>query len=428
MTNEHKRVPELRFPEFEDEWEEKKISDSIKILKSGLSRELSNTDIGLPVIRANNLQNYGLVLDDIKYWYKEDPKGSKTENYYLERNDILINFINSEAKMGTTCIIKDNFKRNTIYTTNILRYVTKENYDPFFHFTYTQTYNYKKWIKIITKPAVNQASFTTVDFKKIPYYIPKIKEQQKVGGFFSKLDRQIELEERKLELLEQQKKGYMQKIFSQELRFKDENGDDYPEWESKKIKELFNIIDGDRGKNYPSEKDFCDKGHTLFLDTGNVTKKGFSFYTNRFIDKEKDDMLRNGKLELNDFVITSRGTLGNIGFYDQNIHYKYPNIRINSAMLILRPLNIKFDNQYLYFLLKDDAIAMFMKQYRVGSAQPHITKKDFGNMKTNVITNINEQRKIAQFLTIIDKLVIKQCNKVRLLKQRKQGLLQKMFI
>ncbi|MCY1029744.1 restriction endonuclease subunit S, partial [Mammaliicoccus sciuri] len=106
-------------------------------------------------------------------------------------------------------------------------------------------------------------------FEKLKVLIPEIDEQKKIGEFFSKLDRQIELEEQKLAKLEEQKKGYMQKIFSQELRFKDENGNEYPEWESKKIEELFNLIDGDRGKNYPSDKDFYDKGHTLFLDTGN---------------------------------------------------------------------------------------------------------------------------------------------------------------
>ncbi|REA78092.1 hypothetical protein DV951_07405 [Staphylococcus pseudintermedius] len=213
MTDLKKNVPELRFPEFEGEWEEKKISDSIKILKSGLSRELSANDIGLPVIRANNLQDYRLVLDDVKYWYKEDPQGANTAKYLLEKNDILINFINSESKMGTSCILTDDCERESIYTTNILRYVTKENFDSYFHFIYTQTYEYRKWIKIITKPAVNQASFTTVDFKKIPYHVPEIKEQQKIGDFFSKLDRQIELEEQKIENLKQRKKGLLQKMF-----------------------------------------------------------------------------------------------------------------------------------------------------------------------------------------------------------------------
>ncbi|NFZ77890.1 restriction endonuclease subunit S, partial [Staphylococcus aureus] len=78
-----------------------------------------------------------------------------------------------------------------------------------------------------------------LNFKEIAnlkIFTPTIfEEQQKIGKFFSKLDRQIELEEQKLELLQQQKKGYMQKIFSQELRFKDENGEDYPDWENSKI-------------------------------------------------------------------------------------------------------------------------------------------------------------------------------------------------
>ncbi|XTV91669.1 restriction endonuclease subunit S, partial [Staphylococcus aureus] len=65
-----------------------------------------------------------------------------------------------------------------------------------------------------------------------------LEEQRKIGDFFIKLDRQIELEEQKLELLQQQKKGYMQKIFSQELRFKDENGEDYPEWEVTSIQDV----------------------------------------------------------------------------------------------------------------------------------------------------------------------------------------------
>src|SRR5699024_4230981 len=74
--------------------------------------------------------------------------------------------------------------------------------------------------------------------KNIRLNLPSTKEQQKIGNFFSKLDQQIELEEKKLELLEQQKRGYMQKIFSQEVRFKDENGNDYPDWEETTLKNI----------------------------------------------------------------------------------------------------------------------------------------------------------------------------------------------
>lgn len=73
------------------------------------------------------------------------------------------------------------------------------------------------------------------DIKNISVTLPSKNEQTKIGDFFSKLDQQIELEEKKLELLEQQKKGYMQKIFSQELRFKDENGNEYPNWKDESL-------------------------------------------------------------------------------------------------------------------------------------------------------------------------------------------------
>ena len=77
-------------------------------------------------------------------------------------------------------------------------------------------------------------------------YAPNIREQAKIGDFFSKLDRQIELEEQKLAKLEEQKKGYIQKIFSQQLLFKDENGNEYPDWEEKKLGDI--LERGNKGK------------------------------------------------------------------------------------------------------------------------------------------------------------------------------------
>ena len=71
-------------------------------------------------------------------------------------------------------------------------------------------------------------------------------------------------------------------------------------------KELVNIIDGDRGKNYPKEKDFFDKGYCLFLNTKNVTNRGFNFNTNKYITKEKYNSLRRGKLNRYDIVMTTR--------------------------------------------------------------------------------------------------------------------------
>ena len=138
-----KAVPEIRLDGFEGEWRIIKLGDVLSELKSGLSRELSNDDIGLPVIRANNISDGILNLDrDIKYWFKEDPKGANTANYFVKENDILVNFINSEAKMGTAAIVLREPDRETIYTTNILKLTVKEDYYPYFIYlmTFVQSY------------------------------------------------------------------------------------------------------------------------------------------------------------------------------------------------------------------------------------------------------------------------------------------------
>ncbi|NOP82827.1 restriction endonuclease subunit S [Bacillus paranthracis] len=215
FPKEGESVPEVRFPGFTGDWKLSKLSDFLSSLKSGLSRMLSNQDIGLPVIRANNINNGILDIDnDIKYWYIDDPQGANTQNYLIHKNDILVNFINSEAKMGTAAIVDSEPKRPTIYTTNILNLRTNQDANPYFIYSLTMTEKYKNYIKTITKPAVNQASFTTVDFKRYEFLAPTIQEQIKIGKFFKQLDDMIVLHQRELDALKETKKAFLQKMFA----------------------------------------------------------------------------------------------------------------------------------------------------------------------------------------------------------------------
>ena len=208
------RVPEIRLDGFEGDWRIVKLGDVLSELKSGLSRELSNDDIGLPVIRANNISDGNLNLDrDIKYWFKEDPKGANTANYFVKKNDILVNFINSEAKMGTAAIVSREPDRETIYTTNILKLTVKEDYYPYFIYLMTFVQSYQNYIKSITKPAVNQASFTTVEFKKYEFLCPAFQEQQAIGACFSNLDNLIAAHQEKISQLETLKNKLLQDMF-----------------------------------------------------------------------------------------------------------------------------------------------------------------------------------------------------------------------
>ena len=109
------------------------------------------------------------------------------------------------------------------------------------------------------------------------------------------------------------------------------------------------LIDGDRGKNYPKNDEMLEKGYCLFLNAKNVTLNGFVFDENVFITKEKDEILRKGKLNRNDIVLTTRGTIGNVGLYDDKI--TYDNVRINSGMLIIRNNDNNINTKYLYYQL-----------------------------------------------------------------------------
>ncbi len=209
-------TPKIRFKGFIEDWEQRKLGEVISDLKSGLSRELSNNDIGLPVVRANNINDNVLDLEnDIKYWYVNDPQGADTNNYVIEKDDLLINFINSEAKMGTAAIVETQPRRPTIYTTNILRMRTNFELNPYFFLTHTNLIDYKYYIKTITKPAVNQASFTTVDYKKYELILPKRSEQDKIAEYFKSLDNLITLHQRKCDNLKEVKKYMLQNMFPQ---------------------------------------------------------------------------------------------------------------------------------------------------------------------------------------------------------------------
>lgn len=209
-----------RLDGFDGKWETVKLKDVISTLKSGLSRELSQYDIGLPVVRANNIEDGLLYLEkNIKYWYREDPKGANTTIYHIKRNDILVNFINSEAKMGTATIVKNKPKRDTIYTTNILRMRIKESYDPYFIFYITFLSKYKDYIKDISKIAVNQASFTTVDYKEFEFSIPtKIEEQKAIADILTAMDEEIEDLRQEKDKIEKIKAGAMDDLLTGKIR------------------------------------------------------------------------------------------------------------------------------------------------------------------------------------------------------------------
>ena len=163
------------------------------------------------------------------------------------------------------------------------------------------------------------------------------------------------------------------------------------------------IIDGDRGKNYPNGDDFKKEKYCLFLNAKNVTSKGFEFNENMFISKQKDEILRKGKLKKYDIVLTTRGTVGNVGFYSNDI--KYDNIRINSGMVIIRNNNfININNKYIYWYLKSPKIQKQIMKMKTGSAQPQLPISILKKLKI-VLPNKKIQDKITKILDNIEQKI-----------------------
>ncbi|WP_116962960.1 restriction endonuclease subunit S [Fastidiosibacter lacustris] len=155
----------------------------------------------------------------------------------------------------------------------------------------------------------------------------------------------------------------------------DELDQEIPEgWENGTVESFSELIDGDRGKSYPSQGDFFEEGHCLFLNTGNVTKSGFDFSSTSFITAEKNNALRKGKLKRYDSVLTTCGTVGNCAYFSDEVEYDH--LRINSGMIIIRSLDVAKYKVFNYQLLKSPMMKNAISSFLSGSAQPQLPIKD----------------------------------------------------
>lgn len=247
--------------------------------------------------------------------------------------------------------------------------------------------------------------------------IPSLEEQEKIGGFFSKLDQQIELEEKKLELLEQQKRGYMQKIFSQQLRFKDENGNDYPEWKKRKLDDVANYRRGSFPQPYGNKEWYDEKNGEPFVQVVDVDKnmKLHDKTKQKISDLAKPKSVKGFK---GDIVVTLQGSIGRVAILQYDAY-------IDRTLLLINSFKIKMNKNYFNYVLY--LLFLREKERAPGGTIKTITKAVLSNFEIDIPT-LEEQNKIGMFFNEIDNLIELQNNKINHLKQRKQGLLQKMFV
>lgn len=261
---------------------------------------------------------------------------------------------------------------------------------------YLNQFNYQGYVSGTTRLKLTQGSL-----KKIPIKVAPLPEQRaivaKIEELFSELDSGIESLNKAKKQLEIYRQAVLKAAFEGKLtrEWRKENSKRISNWKNYKIGEILETIDGDRGKNYPKKHEYLDDGYCLFLSTKNVLKGEFKFDETVFISKEKDKVLRGGKLERKDLVITTRGTLGNVAYYDSRVLYE--NIRINSGMLILRIHNHDLLNPiYLMRFINSSLFIQQLRRKQSGTAQPQIPARVLKEIEIMLPDSIGEQEEIIK--------------------------------
>ena len=252
------------------------------------------------------------------------------------------------------------------------------------------------------------------DGTTIPY--PPIEKQAEIADHLRRITSLIDRQAEQLLLLDQLVKSRFIELFGDPVR----NSMGLP---TEPMTTVCAIIDGDRGKNYPKQDDFSDTGYCLFLNAKNVTATGFSFENRMFITKEKDNALHNGKLERGDVVLTTRGTLGNLAFYDDSVPFE--NVRINSGMVILR-MNKSVMTEVFFMEQFKLQLQSIKGKIASGSAQPQLPISTMNKIRI-LLAPMALQEQFAAFVEQTDKSKLAVQKGLQELEILKKSLMQQYF-
>ena len=391
-------VPQLRFSEFDGEWETITLGDLLTF-KNGLNSGKEKYGKGIKFINVldilnNNFITYGKIIGSVEVTEKEFEKNE------VSYGDILFQRSSeTRAEVGQANVYLDK-NRSSVFGGFVIRGRAKYEYNPLFM-------NYLLRTPIARKEITDKSGGSTRynvgqdTLSQVQLTTTIIPEQQKIASFLSAIDEKIQQLSRKKQLLEQYKKGVMQQLFSGKLRFKDKNGKDYPDWEEKRLGEISDIK---KGKQLNKEE-LTETGEYLCIN-GGISPSG---YTDKYNTLE------------NTITISEGGnSCGFINFFKT----KFWSGGHNYSIEILDPKET--DNDFLFQILKQNQISLM--GLRVGSGLPNIQKKDLLAFLVKLPTSILEQQKIANFLSNIDIKIENTNQEINKMQNFKKGLLQQMFV
>ena len=393
---EKRLVPELRFPEFKRDWSIMSLSNFITSLDSGVSVNSENkpaTEDQVGILKTSCISRGVFKPEENKSILENEISRARLNP---KKDSILISRMNTPDLVGEIGYVP--FDYPNLFLPDRL-WMTKTN-----------TRIIVKWLAYLLITPKNRSVISSIgtgtsgsmkniskpNFLGLKFYCPELKEQQKIATFLTSVDQRIQLLEKKKAKLEAYKKGVMQQIFSQEVRFKDENGKDFPNWEEKKLGEIAKITTGK-------------------LDANAMVEKGkYRFYTCAkdfyFIDEFAFDFEA--------LLISGNGA--NVGY----VHYYKGKFNAYQRTYIL--YNIEESYLFIKFFLDINLQRRIHKEKKDGNT-PYIVMNTLADMLIK-IPCIKEQQKIAAFLSGIDKNIEQITQQIEKSKSFKKGLLQQLFV
>jgi type I restriction enzyme S subunit len=356
----------------------------------------------------------------IRYFVDEN-KFEEMKRFELLPGDLIMS---CSGTMGKVAIVPENIKQGIINQA-LLKLTPTENISVEFLKYWMGSPGFQDELNRQSQGVAikNVASVKVLKDIKIP--LPPLPEQKRIVAIldeaFAGIDAAVANTEKNLANARELFESYLNAVFTQK-------GDG---WVEKKLgdADLIQIIDGDRGVNYPKKTDFFDEGFCLFLNTKNVRPDGFNFDTTMFITEEKDKALRKGKLKRRDVLLTTRGTIGNIALYNERVDFD--EIRINSGMLIFRPNEKVILSEYLFEILRSGIMKSQTERFVSGAAQPQLPIKTLVNFTIPVPVDLSDQEQIVYRLKELysetQRLEAIYQQKIEALAELKQSILQKAF-
>ena len=344
------------------------------------------------------------IMDSVRHITEEGKE--KTGLSYLPTGTVILS---SRAPIGKTAIAGCEMCCNQGFKNLICSDAIYNEYLYFFLKSKTDYLN-----SLGRGATFKEISKSIVESIEIP--LPEVNQQKEIAEKFKKLEQLISLRKQQLAKLDELVKARFVEMFGDPA----DNVNNLP---ASPMTAICQIIDGDRGKNYPKQEEFSDSGFCLFLNAKNVTAQGFSFENCTYITEEKDALLRNGKLCRGDVVLTTRGTIGNLAFYDTSVPYE--NIRINSGMVILR-MNKQVVSEIFFieqFKMQLDSIK---SRIASGSAQPQLPISTMNKIEM-ILPPLELQNQFAAFVERVSQQKQTVQQSLEKLELMKKALMQEYF-